>query len=60
MLTGLLKIQSSNAKLFQKQLAEDVFGSDSTNKRYRDDINMKRPYKERILKEKRHFLEDLL
>ena len=40
-----MEMKSNNPKLTQKQIAKGLGYSDSTLKRYRNDINMQSPYR---------------
>ena len=40
-----MEMKSNNPKLTQKEIAKELGYSDSTLKRYRNDINMQSPYR---------------
>ena len=44
MMLKFMEIKSNEPKLTQKQISNQLVFSDSTIKRYRDDINMDSPY----------------
>ena len=52
MLLKLMEIKSNEPKLTQKQICNQLGYSDSTIKRYRDDISMDSPYKRKKYKKK--------
>ena len=53
MMLDFMGIRSSNPKMTQKQICNHLGFSDSTIKRYRDDIKMHSPYNRNINKKKK-------
>ena len=50
MMLNLMELKSNEPKLTQKQICNQLGYSDSTIKRYRDDISMDSPYKRKKYK----------
>ena len=52
MMLNFIEIRSKNPRMTQNQICKQLGTSDSTNKRYRDDIDMDSPYKRNNYKKK--------
>ena len=52
MMLNFMDIRSNNPRMTQKQICKELGTSDSTIKRYRDDIQMDSPYNRSIYKKK--------
>jgi len=57
---NFMEINSNDLRWTQKQISKQLRYSDSTIKRYRDDINMNSPFNRNIYKKRSHKQIDIL